>query len=466
MRNYCFLIPAYLIIYFTPLVSIADWHNQARIGQALVYICFLLWMMSLQAQLYRISGLFLFAAFIFFAIGLLSSVFSLHEFSAITEVALIGGSILFSIAIFSLCKNHQKYLNFNFGILLRFVCASLVFGFYIGYIAALLNPNIQFEPRYLIDGFSNIRFQGQFFTLAVPLLLFPLFIKEKYEQPLFWLDRFLAVSCITMVVMAGTRGSLAGWFFACVLGVWLGGLSRILAWRFLTLCILGFGLAWMMQSAIYWLHSFSDQIPFRMASENVFSLSLREIIWSLAWQQFLSNPWLGIGPMNFAALGSNVAAHPHQLVLQFLCEWGLPATLLVLGVVFHWFVQAGKKLKHNTVQPLSAVGVYLYFALAASMMQAMVDGVLVMPYTQLWLFLMAGWAVAVFSDSSSASAGSFAAPQQKVIKAIFLTLYAAAMGVLLVAIYVSWPYLVNTENTANLCNFPRFWVNGCLSMFP
>src|SRR5690554_7983592 len=52
-----------------------------------------------------------------------------------------------------------------------------------------------------------------------------------------------------------------------------------------------------------------------------FGLSKREVIWQLAWDMFVANPWLGVGPMHFSAEVNSVAAHPHQVVLQWLAEW-------------------------------------------------------------------------------------------------------------------------------------------------
>ena len=40
-------------------------------------------------------------------------------------------------------------------------------------------------------------------------------------------------------------------------------------------------------------------------------------------QELRSSPWLGIGPMQFAALASVVGAHPHNWPLQVAAEWGL-----------------------------------------------------------------------------------------------------------------------------------------------
>lgn len=454
------------IVCFLPLFnpSLFEWHDQQRIGQIVIYSLMLsgaLWVNILSGFKFYLTPVFF--ALIFLLFGLLSVAYSLHPARGVVEFCLLVASFCFSFVIYRLCCLFNVSANFLLGLMARVVCAGLVIHFYVSYFAAWVNPDLVFHPYNLITGFSNIRFQGQFFTLAVPVLLLTLpYVPQKYVQSVRMLDWFLALSCIIMVVIAGTRGSIVGWLFACVVGAWLGGQSRAFAVRFLGLCIAGYALAWLMQNALYWANPSNGGALFRMASANALGLSGREIIWSLAWQQFLLHPWLGIGPMHFAALGSPVAAHPHQIVLQLLSEWGLPVTALIMWVVSRWFFQSGKKLKHITQLQAPFVGVYLFFALTASMMQAMVDGVLVMPYTQLWLFLLAGWAVAVFSDPSPSMHAQSVTTVQRAVSLAFVLVYAVSIVVLMGAVYEGWSSLHSEAYIQSACNLPRFWVSGCL----
>jgi len=52
------------------------------------------------------------------------------------------------------------------------------------------------------------------------------------------------------------------------------------------------------------------------------TLSGREKIWLWAWEMAIANPWLGVGPLHYSAVVNPIAAHPHQVVLQWLAEWG------------------------------------------------------------------------------------------------------------------------------------------------
>jgi CHASE2 domain-containing sensor protein len=85
-------------------------------------------------------------------------------------------------------------------------------------------------------------------------------------------------------------------------------------------------------------------------------------------------------------------------VLQWLAEWGTPVALLLIGL---W--AAGGMALAAYVRRTAAQGddraqffrVALLAALTGASAQAMVDGVLVMPVSQMLLVLLAGWAMGV-----------------------------------------------------------------------
>src|SRR5699024_1175576 len=127
-------------------------------------------------------------------------------------------------------------------------------------------------------------------------------------------------------------------------------------------------------------------------------LSSRGIIWQQAWDLFLANPIFGVGPMHFAAYPNSVAAHPHQVVLQWLAEWGLAATLIATALAT-WGIWHGLKyVRSNSSQPLDAA---LWLSIIGALILAQVDGVFVMPYTETWLAIIVGVAMARWRDSSA-----------------------------------------------------------------
>jgi O-Antigen ligase len=72
--------------------------------------------------------------------------------------------------------------------------------------------------------------------------------------------------------------------------------------------------------------------------------TLRTTQWQFAWSLMQQRPWLGWGLRNFrplyqAEMHFNLG-HPHNLPLMLLCETGIPATVLFLGLV-GWVVMQG-----------------------------------------------------------------------------------------------------------------------------
>lgn len=103
----------------------------------------------------------------------------------------------------------------------------------------------------------------------------------------------------------------------------------------------------------------------RMASAG---MSARLFIWDMCWQLFLGHPWLGIGAGNLMSYGTEaappvLAVHPeyasvasamigghanaHNLILQFLLEWGVAGGLAIAGFAGFVIVRTGGLLRQR-----------------------------------------------------------------------------------------------------------------------
>jgi O-antigen ligase len=185
------------------------------------------------------------------------------------------------------------------------------------------------------------------------------------------------------------------------------------------------------------------------------SLSGREVIWSLAWQYMLDHPWLGIGPMHFAAILNPVAAHPHNAILQLAAEWGIPAALAAVALVVGGLVAFARPLR----QRAEMLRLALLTSLLAACVQSMVDGVIVIPYTQTWLALIAGWALGVHWNEH---------PAPQALPSRFISSGLRMGGVLALGLLIwgVWPEILNRpaataaylEHHESLA--PRYWAQG------
>ena len=127
----------------------------------------------------------------------------------------------------------------------------------------------------------------------------------------------------------------------------------------------------------------------------------RITLWSAALGYAKENPLLGIGPMNFACKGPfGRVGHPHNFALQLLSEWGLPATLLAIGILIALLnllvsrLRAPPSLEPQEQRLLQAV---LSTSLLAAILHSGLSGLLIMPASQVTAILICGWLLGSFS---------------------------------------------------------------------
>ena len=110
------------------------------------------------------------------------------------------------------------------------------------------------------------------------------------------------------------------------------------------------------------------------------------MLWALSWDATIRNPLLGLGPMHFATLGSEVGAHPHNWLLQIASEWGLPA-LALLAFALVWSVVRAR----DSMGLSSDFSIAALLAAAVALVYGLVDGIFVMPVSQTASALVLGF---------------------------------------------------------------------------
>ena len=100
----------------------------------------------------------------------------------------------------------------------------------------------------------------------------------------------------------------------------------------------------------------------------------------------ISSPLLGLGPMHFATLGSEVGAHPHNWPLQIASEWGLPALALLAFALVWSVVRASDSMGLSSDFSIAAL-----LAAAVALVYGLVDGIFVMPVSQTASALVLGF---------------------------------------------------------------------------
>lgn len=149
--------------------------------------------------------------------------------------------------------------------------------------------------------------------------------------------------------------------------------------------------------------------------------SNRNLLWGRALHLIATHPVLGIGPQHFAHFGADLStgAHPHDWLLQIGVEWGLPALLCLLSIVFlgaRALIRAGTRIPSGDTANQRML-VTLLVACTAMFVDGLFSGVLVMPQSQLAIALVLGMAAAWVRMHSTAenSAGVAQAPAMRLI---------------------------------------------------
>lgn len=380
---------------FAPSFAWYDQHRIAQVGLLGATALGVLtgWRKSIVTSLEQLPGWVVVAFSSSFGLGLLSAIASTYPRFALLEWATL--LLLLGLALLLADQANKGKARFDIWSNRLVISLAVVIALKImtGYLAAM-TAMVRLDTIMLFEGtFSNRRFFGQVASIIVPLLAYPLLrggLSRSAQAALFLL---LALWWM-LVIASGTRGTwMALIVVAAVLALFAWRAS--VDWLRIQVCALGLGVL-LFWTLFVWLPiwiGLGASLENRL--ENLAALSGREVLWSLAVALIQENPWVGIGPMHFAAVRNDFGAHPHNAVLQLAVEWGVPATLALLLPATVGLLRLLDRLRQNVAAP-NVLLVCLTASLLAASAQSMVDGVIVVPYTQTLLALMAGWALGVY----------------------------------------------------------------------
>jgi O-antigen ligase len=425
------------------------WHDQQRICQLLlIFFAMPLLVLSPQAALSRVAMVALVGMF---AWGLVSSQLSAWPDWAMKEWARYVGLTLVALLLGGLARAPRVS---DFVLWVMAIVGSVhAFQFLVSYLAAFISGIRVLHADLLFSGFANRRFFAQFQVMLLPILalLIVLCWQRRNRKVASLLLLTLAIQWC-MAFMLGGRGLWLGLFISHAAVVLI---NRQL-WRLVALQAIAALLGAMIFLLLFKLIPYWTGIDAVVYDELRSGLSAREVIWQSAWDMALANPWFGVGPMHFSATYNPVAAHPHQVIMQWLAEWGFVATSMALAVGFLGLAHGVACLRRQIVGELD---VSLALAILGALILAQVDGVFVMPYTETWLALLVGLALARWSKPA----------QQSVARQLVLAISATSV------MFVFWPVLISEvpalpqNERAFLQNnntgwVPRFWDQGWIPM--
>lgn len=243
------------------------------------------------------------------------------------------------------------------------------------------------DARAFIIGFANPRFLNHVQTVAVPLLW--VVAVSDNERRWRWLAAAAAMAQIALTALTLARATLLAWLVALAVLTLLRErrISRH-GWLSLASGLAGALLLFVVLPGVLdlaWRPSFASPAGLSTAHS-------RDLLWAAAMDQFLNAPWLGQGPMHFAALPNPTAAHPHNIYLQLAAELGLPAAVLLMGLLLTPLARGIRRLRGAKASAPLLAGALA--AVVAALVDGAFSGNFVMPLSQLWIAaawgLMAG----------------------------------------------------------------------------
>ncbi len=187
--------------------------------------------------------------------------------------------------------------------------------------------------------------------------------------------------------------------------------------------------------------------------------SNRILLWELSWEVIKSHPWLGIGPMHFADLPNSIAAHPHNLIMQFATEWGGPATGVIIGLItLHLKSRITHLKSQNGVETDTTMQLALSSAGIALIIQSMVAGTLNYPISQMLGLIFFAYP---YLNQAKTSKDLVSSSSLRFICLILILIFTVSLTTL------------SSIKTRNACFFsdkwpsqhfsPRFWQQGWIT---
>ena len=254
-----------------------------------------------------------------------------------------------------------------------------------------------------LGGFGNVRFFNQYQTWTLPLLAVPVLALSRRWDLVRAGTFLLLVMWWTLVLASNVRGTVLAMTVA-VLGVGLLFRRRALKWVGVqgAALLAGIGLYYLLFST-----GGAESAPVAGRVDETVGYSRRIRHWMICLDMAMAHPWLGAGPMHFAwpPINFKWVAHPHNALMQWIGEWGIPSTLILLGLAcwggWCWIRQEVKN-PERTTDDTDALQVGLVAAALAGLAHAMVSGIIVMPVSQVLFAMVGGWAWGRYQRDSRA----------------------------------------------------------------
>lgn len=396
-----FLVLVTLSLNYSLLPNLSS-HDDKRVLELLLISITLLWVILGGMSTVPANPLWKtqtrYAAYLLLALACVSAWLSASPPHAVQEISVFTGLFYVCQLTVVLWREYHLILLKSLVYAIWIGAVFYMVGFYTGYLASFLESIPLRWPEPFLGCF-NVRFFNQYQLWTLSLLCLPLlaFNIERISIRR-WL--FIILTCWWVLLFASAgRGILLTWLLAMLV---TAGYYRQLARPLLRLQLTGFITGLIGYGVLFYL--LPSFLVSGILTQTVFrdSTSDRIGLWKQALSMIQAHPWFGIGPMHYAWYPNAIAAHPHNSVLQLAAEWGLPATVLMLTLagygVFCWLKRFNSTSLQTEDHP--DVAVVLFFTLVANASYSLVDGVIVMPLSQVMMAVIIGLMIGLYNNDN------------------------------------------------------------------
>lgn len=475
------VIPSNVVIFILCISGIGHFNfNEHRFFELAVIGLNLVWILvsahyrkSLIRQFYYFSVLNRYALIALWGLALISTIYAPLSHYAWLEICTYVGLFFLSLSIANIA--FKQPLIFQKFFVLTLISGSSLYQliFFSGYLASLLE-NIPLEWPEPFIGFDNIRFFNQFHLWIYFLISLPLID----NTPLSRMQRFslycLACGWAMLLFVSGSRGAIVAVFLSLIFSEVVFKKSALPLLK-LQACLLfiGFLASLFLFKFLPPLINEQAQLGWRTV-EQITDNSPRLYLWKLALDYIATHPMLGIGAMHYAYYPNTMAMHPHNSFLQWTAEMGLPSALILTALIsralLQWIRYFQQHLQGANAEPKQKqLWLTLFCTMLAGLIYSQVDGVIVMPVSQVIMATLAGAMFGLYFNAINTQAESSNLDTIGLKQHLSMVLLVALT--LISLIYLVMPKLEQQLSAITEVQRPiepsitppRFWSNGKIS---
>ncbi len=235
-------------------------------------------------------------------------------------------------------------------------------------------------------------------------------VRSLADKRLLNLVKALAIGWCLLLFASGSRGAIGSVFISILITLMVFKRNAVPLLKYNALVLIGGFIGYLLLFKAIPTSLENDVTTAWKPIEQITYTNDRIVLWQFAVQYIIEHPWLGIGPMHYAYYPGPIHAHPHNSILQWTCEMGIPSTLLVIYLTGSGLIAWVKKfyrLQHeNNFYVSEHLWIALFCSVCSGLIYSLISGVIVTPLSQLTMALLVGWMIGLyFHDQKSKPIG-------------------------------------------------------------